>query len=163
MGRYNRSHNRLFPAHQRAADGYAEERRRRDRAMSKKVCPRTGGADGAADLRRDQSFHVCDDDHRADRHYAFGDPSLEESANVVYFILRLAGSVVAIRVYRRPGSPSYKLVWMCLLLALPVSGMILFWLWGGTPPGQEPEPAEGPASAGAGESADERALPTCPV
>lgn len=57
---------------------------------------------------------------------------LEESANVVYFILRLAGSVVAIRVYQRPGSPSYKLVWMCLLLALPVSGMILFWLWGGT-------------------------------
>ena len=51
---------------------------------------------------------------------------------MVYFILRLAGSVVAIRVYQRPGSPSYKLVWMCLLLALPVSGMILFWLWGGT-------------------------------
>ena len=28
--------------------------------------------------------------------------------------------MVAIWVYLRPGSPSYKLVWMCLLLALPV-------------------------------------------
>ena len=38
----------------------------------------------------------------------------------------LAGAVVALWVYQRPGSPSYKLVWRCLLLALPVSGMILF-------------------------------------
>ena len=43
-----------------------------------------------------------------------------------------AGAVVAIRVYQRRGSPTYKLVWMCLLLALPVAGMILFLLWGGT-------------------------------
>ena len=57
---------------------------------------------------------------------------LAEKANYVYFILELAGAVVAIRVYQRQGSPSYKLVWMCLLLALPVSGMILFLLWGGS-------------------------------
>ena len=57
---------------------------------------------------------------------------LQESAYFIYFILRLAGTVVAIQVYLRPGSPSYKLVWMCLLLALPVSGMLLFFLWGGT-------------------------------
>ena len=57
---------------------------------------------------------------------------LAEKANYVYFVLELAGAVVAIRVYQRQGSPSYKLVWMCLLLALPVSGMILFLLWGGT-------------------------------
>lgn len=31
--------------------------------------------------------------------------------------------MVAIWVYLRPGSPSYKLVWMCLLLAA-VAGMI---------------------------------------
>ena len=57
---------------------------------------------------------------------------LREKASYVYGILEFAGAVVAIRVYQRPGSPSYKLVWMCLLLALPVSGMILFCLWGGT-------------------------------
>ena len=57
---------------------------------------------------------------------------LREKANYVYAILEIICAIVAIRVYQRSGSPSYKLVWMCLLLALPVSGMILFWLWGGT-------------------------------
>ena len=57
---------------------------------------------------------------------------LREMADVVYAILEIIGAIVAIRVYQRPGSPSYKLVWMCLLLSLPVAGMILFWLWGGT-------------------------------
>ncbi|HIV21123.1 MAG TPA: PLDc N-terminal domain-containing protein, partial [Candidatus Scatomorpha stercorigallinarum] len=51
---------------------------------------------------------------------------LAEKVSYVYLFLLLAGAVVAIWVYQRPGSPSYKLVWMCLLLALPVSGMILF-------------------------------------
>ena len=57
---------------------------------------------------------------------------LREKAAYVYSILELAGAIVAIRVYQRPGSPTYKLAWMCLLLALPVSGMLLFCLWGGT-------------------------------
>lgn len=57
---------------------------------------------------------------------------LREKANYFYAILEFIGAIVAIRVYQRSGSPSYKLVWMCLLLALPVSGMILFCLWGGT-------------------------------
>lgn len=57
---------------------------------------------------------------------------LRQYATYFYFFLELAGAMVAIRVYQRPGSPSYRLVWMCLLLALPVSGMLLFCLWGGT-------------------------------
>lgn len=57
---------------------------------------------------------------------------LREKASYVYAILQIAGAVVAIRVYQRTGSPSYKLVWMCLLLALPVMGMLLFLLWGGS-------------------------------
>ena len=57
---------------------------------------------------------------------------LREKATYVYVILEWIGAITAIRVYQRPGSPSYKLVWMCLLLALPVAGMILFCLWGGT-------------------------------
>ena len=57
---------------------------------------------------------------------------LREKAAYVYSFLELAGAIVAIRVYQRPGSPTYKLAWMCLLLALPVSGMLLFCLWGGT-------------------------------
>ena len=57
---------------------------------------------------------------------------LLEKSSVVYVSLMLVGVVFAIRVYQRPGSPTYKLVWMCLLIAMPVSGMILFCLWGGT-------------------------------
>ena len=49
---------------------------------------------------------------------------LKEKASFVYALLQLIGVVVAIRVYQRTGSPSYKLSWMCLLLILPVSGMI---------------------------------------
>ena len=57
---------------------------------------------------------------------------LQEKASYVYGLLELAGALTAIRVYQRPGSPSYKLAWMCLLMVLPVAGMILFCLWGGT-------------------------------
>ena len=57
---------------------------------------------------------------------------LQEKASYVYGFLELAGALVAIRVYQRTGSPSYKLAWMCLLMVLPVAGMILFCLWGGT-------------------------------
>ena len=57
---------------------------------------------------------------------------LREKASYFYAVLELLGAVTAIGVYQRSGSPSYKLVWMCLLLALPVAGMLLFWLWGGT-------------------------------
>ena len=56
---------------------------------------------------------------------------LRESASVIYACLVLIGFIVSVRVYHRPGSPSYKLAWMCLLLALPVTGMLLYWLWGG--------------------------------
>ncbi len=57
---------------------------------------------------------------------------LQEKVGYVYALLLLIGTVLAIRVYQRPGSPSYKLVWMCLLLAVPVAGTMLFCLWGGT-------------------------------
>ncbi len=57
---------------------------------------------------------------------------LKEKASAVYAVLETIGAIVAFRVYLRPGSPSYKLAWMCLLLLLPVAGMLLFCLWGGT-------------------------------
>lgn len=56
---------------------------------------------------------------------------LKEYSSYAYAVLELIGAIVAIRVYQRPGSPSYKLVWMCVLLVLPVAGMLLFCLWGG--------------------------------
>ena len=56
---------------------------------------------------------------------------LKEKASYAYAVLELMGLITAIGVYQRAGSPSYKLAWMCVLLALPVAGMILFVLWGG--------------------------------
>lgn len=56
---------------------------------------------------------------------------LREYSTYAYAVLELIGAIIAIRVYQRPGSPSYKLVWMCVLLVLPVAGMLLFCLWGG--------------------------------
>ncbi|MEG1988673.1 MAG: cardiolipin synthase [Oscillibacter sp.] len=56
---------------------------------------------------------------------------LQAKASYVYALLEIAGAILAARIYLRSGSPTYKLSWMCLLLALPVSGMILFLLWGG--------------------------------
>lgn len=57
---------------------------------------------------------------------------LEKNANIAYAALELLGVFMAVGVFLRSGSSSYKLSWMCLLLALPVSGMLLFFLWGGT-------------------------------
>ncbi len=56
---------------------------------------------------------------------------LEEYVSIAYAMLELLGIGMAIFVFLRSGSPSYKLSWMCLLLVLPVSGMLLFFLWGG--------------------------------
>ena len=56
---------------------------------------------------------------------------LRENSGYVYLSLQIAALIVALWVYQRPGSPSYKLAWMCLLMATPVPGMILFYLWGG--------------------------------
>ena len=56
---------------------------------------------------------------------------LRENAGYVYLLLQIAALAVALWVYQRPGSQSYKLAWMCLLTATPVPGMILFCLWGG--------------------------------
>ena len=57
---------------------------------------------------------------------------LQAKASYVYWALEFVGAAVAIWIYTRSGSPSYKLSWMCLLLLLPVPGVILFCLWGGT-------------------------------
>ena len=58
---------------------------------------------------------------------------LHDYAGFIYGALQVVGFLVAVWIYtRRESSPSYKLSWMCLLLALPVAGMLLFVLWGGT-------------------------------
>lgn len=52
-------------------------------------------------------------------------------AAVLYLGLELVALICAVGVLNRPGSPSYKLSWVLLILAVPVAGMILYVLWGG--------------------------------
>ena len=56
---------------------------------------------------------------------------LRDKAGYVYLILQLLAFICSIFIYQRPGSPSFRLAWICLLIASPVAGMILFLLWGG--------------------------------
>ncbi len=56
---------------------------------------------------------------------------LRGRAGILYTCLSFVGIALAALVYQRDGSPSYKLVWMCVLLVFPVAGLLLYWLWGG--------------------------------
>lgn len=56
---------------------------------------------------------------------------LEKYVVIAYTALELLAIVYAIRVYNRPGSSTYKPGWIVLILALPVVGLILYWLWSG--------------------------------
>ena len=57
---------------------------------------------------------------------------LRQRMAMAYTALELLAIVVAVRVYMKPGrSTSYKLGWILLILAVPVAGLILYWLWNG--------------------------------
>lgn len=58
---------------------------------------------------------------------------LQQKMALVYTVLGLLAVVVAIWVYTRPGSSSYKIGWALLILAVPVAGLILYLLWNGNP------------------------------
>lgn len=52
--------------------------------------------------------------------------------NSVYFymILEIASIIVILNLINDNRSPSYKISWICICLALPISGHIMFILWG---------------------------------
>ncbi|MDO4810653.1 MAG: cardiolipin synthase [Eubacteriales bacterium] len=56
---------------------------------------------------------------------------LKQHIAIAYTALELLAIVYAIRVYNRPGCSTYKPGWIVLILALPVVGLILYWLWSG--------------------------------
>lgn len=58
---------------------------------------------------------------------------LQQKMALVYTALGLLAVVVAIWVYTRPGSSSYKIGWALLILAVPVAGLILYLLWNSQP------------------------------
>mgnify|MGYP000028311037 CR=1 FL=1 len=56
---------------------------------------------------------------------------LQQRMAVAYTLLEILALFSAVRVYTRPGSSSYKIGWILLILAVPVAGLILYWLWNG--------------------------------
>ena len=56
---------------------------------------------------------------------------LQASSFWIYTGLQIMGIATAVWVITRHQSPSYKIGWIFLILALPVAGLILFLLWGG--------------------------------
>ena len=56
---------------------------------------------------------------------------LQQRMAVAYTLLEVVALFSAVRVYTRPGSSSYKIGWILLILAVPVAGLILYWLWNG--------------------------------
>ncbi len=56
---------------------------------------------------------------------------LRQHAAIAYTVLELSALAVAIWIYNRPGSSSYKMGWIVLIVLAPVTGAILFFLWSG--------------------------------
>lgn len=52
-------------------------------------------------------------------------------STVIYLAMEMGALICAFSVLNRGGSPSYKISWILLILALPIAGMIFYFLWGG--------------------------------
>ncbi len=59
---------------------------------------------------------------------------LQQRMIYAYSILEIAAIFCALRIYHRAGGTSYKAGWILLVLALPVAGIILYYLWHGNQP-----------------------------
>ena len=58
---------------------------------------------------------------------------LQRHVALVFLLFEVIGVIAAIRLQSRGGSPSYKLAWTTVLLAVPVAGLVMYELWGGVP------------------------------
>ena len=56
---------------------------------------------------------------------------LRQRAALAYTVLELVAFICAVYIWTRPGTTSYKVGWIFLILFLPVAGLILYWLWNG--------------------------------
>ena len=56
---------------------------------------------------------------------------LKQNASFVYMLLEICALGLVIHIHNRPGSQTYKIGWVVSVLALPVIGCILYFLWSG--------------------------------
>ena len=55
---------------------------------------------------------------------------IQEYAVYFYIIIEVLSFVVILTLVNSSLSNSYKIAWICIVLMLPLSGHIMFWLWG---------------------------------
>lgn len=76
---------------------------------------------------------------------------LQRQMAVAYTVLELIALAASVAIYNKPEGASYKLVWIVLIMAFPVAGLLLYFLWGGTSASKRltlkdlPRPAESEA------------------
>ena len=56
---------------------------------------------------------------------------LQTHAAYIYLLLELEGLILVLRIQSQAGSPTYKLAWTIVILAMPAAGLIMYLLWGG--------------------------------
>ena len=56
---------------------------------------------------------------------------LQTYAAYIYLLLEVMGLVLVVWIQNQAGSPTYKLAWTIVILALPAAGMTMYALWGG--------------------------------
>ena len=56
---------------------------------------------------------------------------LQENAAYAYYFMQIIGFCCAVDVANRRETSAYKITWLLLLLLAPVTGVLLFLLWGG--------------------------------
>lgn len=56
---------------------------------------------------------------------------LQRQMAIIYSVIQLLALVVSVAIYNRQEGTGYKLVWILLILAFPVAGLLLYVLWGG--------------------------------
>ncbi len=56
---------------------------------------------------------------------------LTEHVAYIYLLMNICAFIAALFLLNRPGSPSYKINWLLIILPFPLVGPIFFLLWGG--------------------------------
>lgn len=73
---------------------------------------------------------------------------LKQRAALAYTALELVAFVCAVYIWTKPGTTSYKVGWIFLILFLPVVGLMLYWLWNGGAAVQASGPEKAAAAPG---------------
>lgn len=55
---------------------------------------------------------------------------LSSSSVYIYYFLLLISIILIIGLVNDSSSPSFKIAWICVILVLPITGLLMYYLWG---------------------------------